>query len=205
MPSHSTDFNITDQIFGYDVSFYAFKLEFITEINNILIPIIVGFCGGQYHFYLMLFRYRKPYFLMSPSLPRQERRQEQNNNPLWPVLRWPGRARVPLAAARAVCSVWAEAAAAVSIKTPSPAWSVSLAISSACWAYCFPDDRPALFPQTIHSAVHLQTGVVYGAGFTDNVALWVYRILIVLSIAAAVMFVIGLNKRSLKKKRSWCQ
>ena len=43
------------------------------------------------------------------------------------------------------------------------------------------------------------TGAVYGAGFTDvNITLWMYRILMVLSVAAAVAFGAGVVKRRFK-------
>ena len=43
------------------------------------------------------------------------------------------------------------------------------------------------------------TGAVYGAGFTAvNVTLWMYRIIMVLSVIAAIGFAVGINKRRVK-------
>ncbi len=48
--------------------------------------------------------------------------------------------------------------------------------------------------------LYSRTGVLYGAGFTDvNITLWVYRILIALSLIGAVTFVLGVKKRDFKK------
>ena len=43
------------------------------------------------------------------------------------------------------------------------------------------------------------TGAVYGAGYTDvNITLWMYRVLIVLSVIAAIGVAMGISKKSLK-------
>ena len=47
--------------------------------------------------------------------------------------------------------------------------------------------------------LYSSTGVLYGAGFTDvNVTLWMFRALVVLSVAGAVGFVIGLKKKKFR-------
>ena len=48
--------------------------------------------------------------------------------------------------------------------------------------------------------LHTHTGAVYGAGFTDvNVTLWKLRILCVLSVLAAIFFIVHMKKKSYKK------
>lgn len=48
--------------------------------------------------------------------------------------------------------------------------------------------------------LHVHTGAVYGAGFTDvTITLWKLRILCVLSVLAAVLFVINMKKKTYKK------
>ena len=43
------------------------------------------------------------------------------------------------------------------------------------------------------------TGAVYGAGFTDvNITLWIYRVIMVLSILAAIGFAVGIKKKQVK-------
>lgn len=50
-----------------------------------------------------------------------------------------------------------------------------------------------------YSLLFGSTGAVYGAGFTDvNITLWVYRIIMVLAVIAAVGFAVGITKRKLK-------
>lgn len=198
--ANSTDFNITDPIFGYDVSFYAFKLEFITEINNILIPIIIGFAVVNIIFYLMLFRYRKPYFLDEVEPPRQERRQEQNNNPFGQFFGGQG-GQSPFGGGQGgMFGMGGGSGSRLNKDTLSRLVGIAGNQFRVLGVLLFLMIGLHYFLKQFTLLYTSSSGVVYGAGFTDiNVTLWVYRILIVLSIAAAVMFVIGLNKRSLKK------
>lgn len=198
--ANSTDFNITDPIFGYDVSFYVFKLEFITEINNILIPIIIGFAVVNIIFYLMLFRYRKPYFLDEVEPPRQERRQEQNNNPFGQFFGGQG-GQSPFGGGQGgMFGMGGGSGSRLNKDTLSRLVGIAGNQFRVLGVLLFLMIGLHYFLKQFTLLYTSSSGVVYGAGFTDiNVTLWVYRILIVLSIAAAVMFVIGLNKRSLKK------
>ena len=41
--ANSTDFDIADPLFNLDISFYIFKLDFLTQMNEILIGVIIGF------------------------------------------------------------------------------------------------------------------------------------------------------------------
>ena len=198
--ANSTDFNITDPIFGYDVSFYVFKLEFITEINNILIPIIIGFAVVNIIFYLMLFRYRKPYFLDEVEPPRQERRQEQSNNPFGQFFGGQG-GQSPFGGGQGgMFGMGGGSGSRLNKDTLSRLVGIAGNQFRVLGVLLFLMIGLHYFLKQFTLLYTSSSGVVYGAGFTDiNVTLWVYRILIVLSIAAAVMFVIGLNKRSLKK------
>ena len=48
--------------------------------------------------------------------------------------------------------------------------------------------------------LHAHTGAVYGAGFTDvNITLWMLRILCVLSVLSAILFVVHMSKKNYKK------
>lgn len=43
-------------------------------------------------------------------------------------------------------------------------------------------------------------GVIYGAGFTDvNITLWVYRIMAIVAIISAVIFLLGIRKKNIKR------
>lgn len=199
--ANSTDFNITDPIFGYDVSFYIFKLEFISEINNILIPIIIGFAVLNIIFYLLLFRYRKPYFLDEVEPPRQERQQEQNNNPFGQFFGGGQGGQSPFGGQGMFGSMMGGGGGSrLNKDTFSRLIGIAGRQFRVLGVLLFLMIALHYFLKQFTLLYTTSSGVVYGAGFTDiNITLWVYRILIVLSLVAAVMFVIGMNKRSLKK------
>ena len=199
--ANSTDFNIADPIFGYDVSFYIFKLEFISEINNILIPIIIGFAVLNIIFYLLLFRYRKPYFLDEVEPPRQERQQEQNNNPFGQFFGGGQGGQSPFGGQGMFGSMMGNGGGSrLNKDTLSRLVGIAGRQFRVLGVLLFLMIALHYFLKQFTLLYTTSSGVVYGAGFTDiNITLWVYRILIVLSLVAAVMFVIGMNKRSLKK------
>ena len=66
---NSTDFNIADPIFGYDVSFYIFRLDFLATVNRLLIFILLGFVAANFLYYFVLLSLRKPDFLTDLRLP----------------------------------------------------------------------------------------------------------------------------------------
>ena len=58
--ANSSDFDIKDPLFHLDVSFYLFKLEFLTQLNEILIGVIVGFVILTVIYYIILMTVRTP-------------------------------------------------------------------------------------------------------------------------------------------------
>lgn len=57
---NSSDFNIKDPLYHIDISFYVFKLNFIEEINSIIITLIVAFAILTVVYYLILLTVRTP-------------------------------------------------------------------------------------------------------------------------------------------------
>ena len=58
--TNSTDFDIKDPLYNIDISFYVFKLNFIEEINNIVILLIVAFAVLTFLYYSILLTMRTP-------------------------------------------------------------------------------------------------------------------------------------------------
>ncbi len=199
--ANSTDFNIADPIFGYDVSFYVFKLEFLSEINNLLIPIIIGFAVVNVIFYLLLFRYRKPYFLDEVSQAEEEPREEPRNNS--PFGQFFGGGQNPFGGGRGGMFGMGggrSQGSRLNRDTISRLIGIAGRQFRVLGVLLFLMIGLHYFLKQFTLLYASSSGVVYGAGFTDiNITLWVYRILMILSLVAAVMFVIGMNKRSLKK------
>lgn len=192
---NSTDFNIADPIFGRDVSFYVFKLEFISEINNILIPIIIGFAVVNVIYYLVLFKMRKPYFLdeVTAEEPHYEEQRQQQNNPF-------GGPGSPFGGGGMFGQMMgSRKKSSLNKDTLSRLVGIAANQFRVLGVLFFLMVSLHYFLKQFTLLYNSSSGVVYGAGFTDiNITLWVYRLLMVLAIAAAVLFVIGLNKRKLK-------
>ena len=49
--THSTDFDIKDPLYNIDISFYVFKLNFIEQLNEIVILLIVAFAALTFIYY----------------------------------------------------------------------------------------------------------------------------------------------------------
>ncbi|MGX8773910.1 MAG: UPF0182 family membrane protein [Bacillota bacterium] len=58
--THSTDFDIKDPLYNIDISFYVFKLNFIEQLNQIVILLIVAFALLTFIYYSVLLSVRTP-------------------------------------------------------------------------------------------------------------------------------------------------
>lgn len=58
--ANGTSFDISDPLFNMDISFYIFKLDFLTQLNEILIGVIIGFIILTVIYYIILMTVRTP-------------------------------------------------------------------------------------------------------------------------------------------------
>ena len=58
--TNSTSFDLNDPLFNMDISFYIFKLDFLSQLNDILIGIIIGFILLTVIYYIILMTVRTP-------------------------------------------------------------------------------------------------------------------------------------------------
>jgi len=204
---NSTDFNITDPIFSKDVSFYIFRLEFITLVNGILISLLIAFAVINVIYYLALFRLRKPQFFDEVAGPNEEEPSGRNQSRQQPPFggmfgqMFGGNGQGSPFGGNSQGAPFGGQRGASRLNRDTLSRLIGIA------GHQFRVLGVLLF---LMIAFHYylkqftllytsSSGVVYGAGFADiNITLWVYRLLIVLSLVAAVMFVLGLNKRKLK-------
>lgn len=201
---NSTDFNIADPIFNLDISFYIFKLELITHVNQIIIGVIVAFIILTVLFYMLLLSTRRPKIFEQPEGTEYEYTESgeqrytgnftqgfgsfgQNINDalggmfkgFTPPPRRGGSTQLDKDNLKQLVTI-----ASKQIKVLSVIFFLMVGVNFWLKQY-----------QLLYSG----TGVLYGAGFTDiNVTLWVYRALVVLSVVAAVTFVMGMQKKSIK-------
>ena len=201
--SNSTDFNIADPIFNMDISFYIFKLEFITQINRIAIGIIVAFMLVTLLFYFALLSMRRPKIFeqKTPDEFEYDENGEQRytgnfgngfgsfgdaiNGAFGGMFK--GMNNRPKKSSNQLDKDnLRQLAAIASRQIQTLGFIFFLMVGVNFWLKQY-------------ALLYSSTGLLYGAGFTDiNITLWVYRAMIVLSVVSAFTFVIGFKKKKLK-------
>ena len=201
---NSTDFGITDPIFGRDVAFYIFKLEFWQKINGMLIYIVIGFAVVNLLYYLVLLHLRKPQFYEQISDEEYQAYQKAYAEYEVKKAQWQQQQRTMNGAPGGGMfgGIFGNMAGAAGAPTPPPkpagntvfskeAMSKLLSVAELQFKVLgvifFLMVALHFFLQQFTLLYSDSSSVVYGAGFTDiNVTLWQYRLLMVLAVAAAV-------------------
>jgi uncharacterized membrane protein (UPF0182 family) len=192
--TNSTEFSLADPIFGLDVSFYVFRLQFITQLNQIVISVVIAFALLAVIYYFTLISMCRPK-IFETVRPEQSEAPgpSYSGDPLGDMFgkfgdalnrQMGGGARPgPQKAKTGKDGNWKELLGIASSQVTILGVIFFLMVG-------------VNFFLRQYDLLYSQTGVLYGAGFTDiSVTLWVYRAMIVLSVAAAVFFVIGIRKR----------
>lgn len=195
---NSTDFNIKDPLFGLDVSFYIFKLDFLKQLNELLIGVILLFIAVTIIYYLILLTMHSPDILEEDDNAEYVDDNERftgSNNPFGEDTPFGkvfggftgGRSREPRPRKHFDDRNFKQLLGIASSQLTflGVVFFVMLAID---------------FFLKQFDLLHAHTGAVYGAGFTDvNITLWVYRVLVVLSLIGAVTVVHHIRKKQFKK------
>lgn len=216
--ANSTDFDITDPLFSFDISFYLFKLEFLSQLNEILIGVIVGFVILTIVYYIILMTVRTPdVFKEEPvqgaeTTEDSEERYTGNANPFGgnPFGDNPfggnnaNNAKDPFS--KIFESLTGKKVNARPIKPKKQFddgnFRQLMNIASGkitILGFIFFIMLAINFFLRQFDLLHAHTGVVYGAGFTDvNITLWMYRILCGLAILSAIMFIVQMGRKKYK-------
>lgn len=165
---NSTDFNVADPIFNQDLSFYIFKLPFITQIYSLLIMFILLLAIVTLGFY---------FFLMSVRRPRirevggeDEFKFDSNFRGFGSLDRQNGKELLQIA-----------------IRQLTVLGLLFFIILSAGY----------FIKQ--YDLLYSPRGVAFGASYTDvHITLWVYRVMMVVSAASAILFFIGMRAKKMK-------
>lgn len=182
---NATSFGLKDPIFHLDISFYVFKLSFLTKANNIVLGIVVGVVIITLLYYGILMMVRTPdMFEWEPEEPEDPETSGENAIPFTRKNR----------------------------KKPSEKRTLDLNNSNMSQLLHIASGKLTLLGIVFYMMVamdflmrqfdllHVHTGAVYGAGFTDvNVKLWVYRLIMVLSIIGAVTLCHHMHRKEPKK------
>lgn len=183
--ANATSFGLKDPLFHLDISFYVFKLAFLTKANNIVLGIVVGVVIITLLYYGILMTVRTPdVFEREPEEPEGPETSGENAIPFTRKYR----------------------------KKPSEKRTLDLNNSNMSQLFHIASGKLTLLGIVFYLMVamdflmrqfdllHVHTGAVYGAGFTDvNVKLWVYRLIMVLSIVGAVTLCHHLHRKEPKK------
>ena len=199
--SNSADFGIKDPLFNLDVSFYTFKLEFITQINNMMIGVLVALMIITVIYYVILISTRLPKVFEVPPQDGDFGGEQNtggqsnfNNSTFGQMFGQFGKAfGMNPGPARRKSQLDNEnikellSIATVQLIAVGVMFFVMLAINFYLRQYSL------LYGATGTS------GVVYGAGYTDvNITLWMYRILIGLALLGAAGFAAGVSTKRFK-------
>lgn len=183
--ANATSFGLKDPLFQLDISFYVFKLAFLTKANNIVLGIVVGVVIITLLYYGILITVRTPdMFEWEPEEPEGPETSGENAIPFTRKYR----------------------------KKPSEKRTLDLNNSNMIQLLHIASGKLTLLGIVFYLMVamdflmrqfdllHVHTGAVYGAGFTDvNVKLWVYRLIMVLSIVGAVTLCHHMHRKEPKK------
>ncbi|MBR5230595.1 MAG: UPF0182 family protein [Firmicutes bacterium] len=222
--ANSTSFDITDPLFNVDISFYIFKLEFLKQLNEILIGVIIGFVALTLVYYIILMTVRTPdVFKEVPkqewSEPEQdgaayeqesEERFSGSSNPFghnpFGNNRGGRKANEPFgkfADAFGMNKGGRKFEAKPKKQFDDDNFKQLMMIASgkiSVLGLIFFLMLAANFFLRQFDLLQAHTGAVYGAGFTDvNITLWMLRILCVLSVLAGIMFVVNMNRKRYAK------
>lgn len=183
--ANATSFGLKDPLFHLDISFYVFKLSFLTKANNIVLGIVVGVVIITLLYYGILMMVRTPdMFEWEPGEPEDPETSGENAIPFTRKSR----------------------------KKPSEKRTLDLNNSNMSQLLHIASGKLTLLGIIFYVMVamdflirqfdllHVHTGAVYGAGFTDvNVKLWVYRLIMALSIVGAVTLCHHMHRKEPKK------
>lgn len=202
--ANSTGFNIQDPLFHLDIGFYLFKLDFLTQLNELLIGVIIGFVVLTIIYYILLLTVRTPDMFEESQAQAEEQEQYSSEE------RYSGASNPFENAAKGAEDVFSKFGFKMPKRTPKPKKQfdddnfkrlMKIASGKLAGLGCIFFLMLAIdFFLKQFDLLHAHTGAVYGAGFTDvNITLWMYRILCVLAVVSAVLFVVFMAKKQYKK------
>lgn len=200
--TNSTDFDIADPLFNMDISFYVFKLGFVQALNQILIAVIIAFVVLTLIYYVILLSVRTPQMFEEKEEAEEERYDGHfgqggpgnfdNINDMFGKFSeaFFGKKK-PIHRAKKTRRQFDDnnfmqllGIAEKQLIVVGILFFLLVAVN---------------FFLRQYDLLYGQTGAVHGAGFTDvTVTLWMYRIIMGLSVLAAIAFAVGVSKRKFK-------
>ena len=189
--SNSTDFDIRDPLFGLDNAFYIFRLSFIEEVNQIIILLLIAFAALTLIYYVILLSMRTPQ-MFEEAEPEPETESSGFSA-------GQGFDNVSDLFGRFAKNLGGQKKHRPKKQFDDKNFRILISIAEkqlTIVGVLFFLMVGVHFFLKQYNILFGSTGAVYGAGFTDiNVTLWVYRIIMGLSVLAAIGFAVGISKR----------
>ncbi|MCF0140539.1 MAG: UPF0182 family protein [Mogibacterium sp.] len=208
----STSFSLKDPLFGLDISFYIFKLGYLTTVNNIVLATVIGMVVVTLIYYAILLTERTPDFLKreddfdsveeeEPEQPEQEQFNPFNGTPFEKFGRNFGGGAGGGAGGQGPTFGKGKSKRTLEVNNENVGHLLHIARGKlTVLGIIFYLMLGVEFFLRQFNLLHNHSGAVYGAGFTDvNITLWLYRIIMVLSVVGAVTLAIHMKKGDFKK------
>ena len=202
--ANSTDFSIADPIYNLDISFYIFKLQFITQLNQIILTLIIIIAIMTVLYYLVLLSlYKpKPFETVKPGLDDETEAEEDNAGgafgaygDLFQKLADAFAKQMGMGTAPKQKTQQKSLFSNNNVKELLQIASNQIVVLGVIFFLML----GVSFFLRQYDLLYSRTGVLFGAGYTDvSITLWMYRALIVLSLVGAVFFTLGMKKKNYK-------
>ncbi len=203
---NSSDFDLNDPIFNLDISFYVFKLDFLTKLNGLLIIFLVMYVAMTVVYYLILTSFKAPG--ATKATPDYEEVDEEEtysggnfkskNNPF---------ENTPFG------DMFSKGFSGLGEKTAKARETASNGAKSGTFKDIIEIAKKQML--VVGSVLFLMVGfnfllrqfellfsaseIVYGPGFVEvNVTIWMYRVLMALSVAGVIALAISIKRNKLK-------
>jgi len=195
---NSTEYGVTDPLFGNDISFYMFKYDFLSGLAGSAMVIIFGILVVVLIYYsilVILSKKQEEYFdeneTVDTESTEEPKRDFNMNDPIGSIF------NIAEDAFNGKKKSFVKNQGGLIAKVKAVLGLILAQVTTLAVLFFFALAAKLMFVQ--FGLLYGGEGVAYGAGYTDVVIrLNVYRILIVLSIVAGIMLIIAAKKRSFK-------
>ena len=209
---NSTPFNLKDPLFGLDIGFYIFQLDWLDILNELILGGIIGLVVVTLMYYGYLLSVRTP-DIFTHEPPQDDNYEEEPAEPEEEpkvIYRTPIDhsviGRMFRAGRKAVTTAFDDdhkrkKGSRIDVNNSNLEHLMDIASGKLIvLGILFYLMLGVDFFLKQFELLHTHTGAVYGAGFIDvNITLWVYRIIILLSLVGAVTLAIHIKKGEITK------
>ncbi len=184
--ANATDFDTKDPLFNFDISFYIFKLDFLSVLSEILIGLIIAFLLLTAVYYIMLISMHRPDTTYE-EIPESEMQDNPFGDSVFGKVFEKAKGSAPSGSTRVKSENFHQLMNIASRQITVMGILFFLMLGFNFFLNQF-------------DLLHSHTGVVYGAGFVDvNIKLWMFRVLMALAVVGAVLMVVFMKKKQYLK------